>query len=757
MNLRYPAALIALCLLPRGETSVAGGPAEPSLTAVQNTQDHAAHERPSLPTPSEIAALPPDGGEHFNRLVFEKSPYLIQHAANPVDWYPWGEEALARAKELDRPIFLSVGYATCHWCHVMERESFEDEEVAALLNEFFVCIKVDREERPDLDQVYMTVTQAMTGRGGWPMTVVMNPEGIPFFAATYIPKESRFGRRGMMDLLPAIDDVWRNKRADLEKEAARIVDMMQPRGKASDGRDLGADDLELVFRGLASRFDAVRGGFGGAPKFPVPHSLFFLLQYSRRRGEAAALHMVESTLSAMRRGGMYDQVGFGFHRYSTDDAWFVPHFEKMLYDQALHVMALTAAWQITGKDEYRRTAGEILEYVRRDMTSPAGGFYSAEDADSEGEEGRFYVWSTAELAAVLGEEEAALYGKVYGVEEQGNFLDEATQERNGRNIPFLAKPLAETAAALGMEEAALRARLDASRRKLFAVREERIHPLKDDKILTDWNGLMIAAFAQSARAFDEPEYEAAAVRAGKFVLSALRTADGRLLKRYRAGEAGLPGTLEDYAFLGWGLLELYETTFDVQWLKAAVEITDEMITHFPDEARGGFFSSADDGVQLFVRGKEFYDGAIPSGNSVAALNLLRLGRLTGETRYEEYAQGTLRAASVEVASVAGGHTQLFAAVDFATGPSFEVVIAGDPEADDTKAMLRALRRRFLPHKVVLLRPAAGEDSPITALADYAKLQPSLGGKATAYVCRDFTCAAPTTDVETMLRLLTPKD
>ncbi|MEW6073373.1 MAG: thioredoxin domain-containing protein [Planctomycetota bacterium] len=744
-----PATLLFL-LLPG-----AAGAGDPLPRAAPDPVQHETPttDRPALPSPAELAALPPDGGERYNRLVFEKSPYLLQHAANPVDWYPWGEAAFARAKELDRPVFLSIGYSTCHWCHVMERESFEDEAVAALLNASFVCVKVDREERPDIDQVYMSVTQALTGGGGWPMTVVLTPEAVPFFAATYIPRESRFGRRGMLELVPAIAEAWRDRRADLEREAAHVARVLGTNEHPAAEKELGAAEIDLVFRALASRYDPVHGGFGSAPKFPVPHNLLFLLQYAERRGSEQALRMAERTLDEMRRGGIYDHVGFGFHRYSTDAEWFRPHFEKMLYDQALHVLAFTAAWQVTGNEEHRRTAEEVLEYVARDLTSPAGGFTSAEDADSEGEEGRFYLWTAGELAAELGAEEAKLFGRVHGVEAAGNYAEEGTDERTGANLLFLPRPIPEVARELGVAEAALRARLAAARERLFAARERRVHPLKDDKVLTDWNGLMIAAGARAGRAFGEERHVAAAAKAARFVLRALRTADGRLLKRYRAGEAGLPGTLDDHAFLAWGLLELFETTQEVEWLRAAIETADAMVAHFRDEARGGFYLSADDAEALFVRPKEFYDGAIPAGNSVAALVLLRLARITGTVRYEELAAGTLRAAAYEATQLAGAHTQLFAAVDFAVGPSFEVVIAGDPAAADTRAMLSAVHRRFLPHQVLLLRPPVGDGGPLATLAPYIAPLTALDGRATAYICRDFACSAPTTAVEEVERLL----
>ncbi len=709
-------------------------------------------QRTPLPSAEEIAALPPDGGEEFNRLVFEESPYLQQHARNPVDWYPWGEEAFARARELDRPVFLSVGYSTCHWCHVMEHESFEDEEVARLMNAAFVCVKVDREERPDLDHVFLRVTQAMTGSGGWPNTVIMTAEQKPFFAATYIPKEGRFGRRGMLDLVPLISEVWESDREGLLANAEQAWQFMNDLGQGKPGEALDASVLETAYRQLEANFDEARGGFGTQPKFPVPHNLLFLLQYDRRNEGTRALEMATTTLRAMRLGGIWDHVGFGFHRYSTDAGWLVPHFEKMLYDQALMAMAYTAGWQRTSDPLFEQTAREILTYVARDMTAPEGGFYSAEDADSEGEEGLFYLWRRSELIDLLGDEEGTLVGRVFRATDQGNFLEEATKERTGRNILHLEKLPYELAVELGIDRRALNRRLTAARETLFAAREQRIHPLKDDKILTNWNGLMIAAFARAAQAWGDEEYVARARAAADHALTVLRDEEGRLYKRARGGRAGLPGTLEDYAFLGWGLLDLYETSFEVRYLEAAIELTDAMLAHFLDAENGGFFLSADDAAELLaVRGKEAYDGATPSGNSVAAWNLLRLARLTGDTAYEEHAAGALRWTAGAVREGASSHTFLLSALDFALGPSFEVVIAGDPAADDTRGMLRAFQQGFVPNKVLVLRPP-GDGQRIVELVPYTEHQ-SSDGPATAYVCRDFACKLPTRDPDVALSFL----
>lgn len=478
------------------------------------------------------------------------------HADNPVDWYPWGDEAFEKAREEDKPIMLSVGYSTCHWCHVMERESFSDPEVAEILNEDFVSIKVDREERPDVDSIYMDVTQAMTGRGGWPNTVFLTPDRDPFFAGTYFPKEGRFGRPGLMELLPQLADAWKNRRADVLQSARRATEVLSQNTTMAPAPAPDDETLLTAYRQLASRYDETYGGFGSAPKFPSPHNFYFLLRHWRRTNDAKALEMVEHTLTEMRYGGIFDQVGFGFHRYSTDEQWLLPHFEKMLYDQALLALAYVETYQATGEDFYKDTAEEIFTYVLRDMTSEEGGFYSAENADSEGEEGLFYIWTSEEFEDVLGRDDGRLMARLYNFESGGNFVDESTREKTGRNILYLGEPLKDRAEELDVSYEGLQQKVSAARAKLFAAREKRIHPLKDDKILTDWNGLMIAALAKAGRAFGDPKYTEAAERATGFVLRDLREDDGRLLHRYRRGDAALPGLLEDYAYLVWGLLEL---------------------------------------------------------------------------------------------------------------------------------------------------------------------------------------------------------
>jgi len=686
---------------------------------------------------------------HPNRLIHEKSPYLLQHAYNPVDWYPWSAEAFERARKEDKPIFLSIGYSTCHWCHVMERESFENHEVAKFMNEAFVSIKVDREERPDLDHIYMTVCQILKGSGGWPLTIIMTPDKRPFFAATYIPKETRFGRMGMMDLIPRVTQVWKERREEVLGSADKILAALKTVEKEPSGVEPDTSTLDKAYQELAGRFDENFGGFSKAPKFPTPHNFFYMLRYWKRTGNQKALGMVEKTLQEMRQGGIYDHVGFGFHRYSTDQEWLVPHFEKMLYDQAMLAIAYVEAYQVTGKKNDRKTAEEIFSYVLRDMTAPTGGFYSAEDADSEGVEGKFYVWTEEEIRMVLPREEADLIINVFHVEKRGNFLEEATGERKGANILHLKRSLSEVASDLKMAEKNLQDRLEAARQKLFAVREERIHPYKDDKILTDWNGLMIAALAKGSRVFGEATYAEGAKKAVDFIFDQMRSPNGRLWHRFRDGQAGITASVDDYAFLIWGLIELYEATFDARYLKTAMELNEEMLKHFWDGKSGGLFFTPDDGEDLIVRKKEIYDGAVPSGNAVAMLNLLRLGRFTGQSLLEERAMKIGRAFSEAVEQFPSGYTQFLVALDFVIGPSYEVVVVGHSEAEDTKEMLKALSTRFIPNKVTLFRPTEIESPSIDQLAEYIKHQVSLDGKATAYVCVNFACNQPTTEVDKM--------
>lgn len=687
-----------------------------------------------------------------NRLIEEKSPYLRQHADNPVDWYPWGDEAFARAKKEDKPVFLSIGYSSCHWCHVMERESFEDAEVARLLNDAFVSVKVDREERPDLDHLYMNVCQALTGSGGWPLTIFLTPEKKPFFAGTYFPKTARFGHLGLMELLPRLAEIWKSGRQGVLRAAENIAQSLDEPSELPAKENLSETLLHEAFQDLEKRFDEESGGFGRAPKFPSPHNLFFLLRYWKRTRRGRALQMAEQTLERMSRGGIVDHLGFGFHRYSTDAHWLLPHFEKMLYDQALLAMAYSEAYQATGKDLYRETAEGILAYVEREMTDEGGGFYSAEDADSESVEGKFYLWTEEEIRRVFPAQQAELAAKVFGVREKGNF-QEVGGSPSGQNILYLEKPLPERAADLGIPPGELKTRLEAIKKILLAVRDLRPHPFKDQKILADWNGLMIAAFAKAGQAFERPKYASVAARAADFVLEKMTLPDGSLYHRFIEGEAAVPAFLDDYAFLIWGLIELYETVFDARYLKTALGLCDHALERFWDDGQGGFYFAPVGSPDLVFRIKEAYDGAQPSGNAAMMLNLLRLGRLSGRPGFEEKAAEAGRALSGPISQAPSAHTFWLTALDFALARSLEIVIAGNPGSADTDAMLRALHKNFLPNKVVLFRPADEPDPAIADISPFVKGMSAEEGRATAYVCSNFACRPPTHDPEKMLELL----
>jgi uncharacterized protein len=692
-----------------------------------------------------------------NRLAFEKSPYLLQHKENPVDWYPWGPEAFEKAKRENKPVFLSIGYSTCHWCHVMAHESFEDPFVASLMNDAFVSIKVDREERPEIDMFYMTVCQNLTGSGGWPLSIIMTPDIQPFFAGTYIPKETRFGRIGMIELIPRIKEIWVTRRAEVLNSANQItVTLQQTSQPIPGGQDLGETVLHLAFNELSQHFDIKYGGFGRAPKFPTPHNLLCLLRYWKRTGNSNTLEMVEKTLQKMRSGGIYDQIGFGFHRYSTDQFWLVPHFEKMLYDQALLAIAYLETYQATGKQEYSGTAREIFTYVLRDMTAPEGGFYSAEDADSEGQEGKFYLWSLEEIKQALGPGELDLCLKIFNVKENGNFTHEASAENNRSNILHMTRSLEEIADESGLSLPELHEHLIAITGKLFSHRDKRIHPFRDDKILTDWNGLMVAALARGARILNERTYVDAAQHAIDFIMKNMLGKDGRLVHRYRDGEAAIPAHLDDYVFLIHGLVEMYETTFDTSYLKKGLSLNAFLLEHFWDNHNGGFYFTADDSEQLPLRQKEIYDGAIPSGNSVAMLNLLHLGRITANPELEKRAAQIGRAFP-DILKSPSSHTQLLVAVDFAAGPSYEVVIAGDSKAGDTREMLSAINREYIPNKVLILFPVEMDSPEITFIAPYIRQNKSINNKATAYICSNYNCSLPTTDITMMLQLFNRKE
>ena len=691
--------------------------------------------------------------QHMNRLAQEKSPYLLQHAANPVDWYPWGEEAFERARTEHKPVFLSIGYSTCHWCHVMAHESFENDDVAALLNEHFISIKVDREERPDIDHVYMTVCQVLSSRCGWPLTIVTTPGMRPFFAASYIPRESRFGIAGLMDILPRIISVWEERREEVEHSAKRITEVLYGIGPPAGEAMPREAQLQATYDGLRAQFDDTFGGFGTAPKFPSPHNLLFLLRWWRRSGDPAALAMVERTIHAIRKGGIFDHVGFGVHRYAVDREWLVPHFEKMLYDQALLAYACVEAHQATGDPFYRQVAEEVFTYGLRDMRDPGGAFYSAEDADSEGVEGKFYLWSEPEIRDALSGEDADIAVYAFSVLRGGNFTEESTGMRKGANILHMTEQPADIAARFGLTESEFAARMKRIRINLNSFRERRIPPGKDDKILVDWNGLLIAALAKAGAAFGDERLTEAANDAAVFLVENLSAGDTRLFHRFRDGVAGVPGTLDDYAALVWGLIELYLATGDFAFLERAVAFNEHVLMHFWDEREGGFFFAADDAEKLIVHNKEIYDGDIPSGNAICMLNLLRLARLTGRSDLEERAGDLARAFAPAVSRTPSAHAFFACALDFAIGPSREVVVVGSPGSADTASLLSRLRTAFLPSTVWLSVDPGDEGGELRALAPFTAGMDMQEGKATAYVCRAHTCLRPATDPEEVLSLL----
>ena len=682
--------------------------------------------------------------QYVNRLAKESSPYLLQHKNNPVDWYPWGDEAFQKALELNRPIFLSIGYSTCHWCHVMEEESFEDEQVAQLLNDNFISIKVDREERPEIDHLYMTVCQAMTGKGGWPLTIIMTPDKYPFFAGTYFPKKGRMGRPGMIELLPAISDAWVNKKDELIQSANQIKKYLIDSNNKELGDQLNQTILTNTNSQFINRYDKTHGGFGTKPKFPSPHNLIYLLRYHNMSGDKTSLLMVEKTLQEMRLGGIFDHVGFGFHRYSTDTEWILPHFEKMLYDQAMLTLAYTEAYQITNNQLYKDTAEEILYYVQRNMTDKRGGFYSAEDADSEGEEGLFYLWTIDEIKNILSNVESELLINTYGLNKEGNYDDEATGNRTEKNILYLKEPI---------NNIELKNRLNQIIKKLYQAREKRIHPLKDDKILTDWNGLMIAAYAKAGDVFNSDDYIQQAEKSAQFILKNLTDNNGRLLKRYRNGNAGVDAHLDDYAFFIWGLLELYEATFNVTYLAEAIQLSNIMVDEFWDVTNGGFFLGGENSEKLIVRAKTGYDGAMPSGNSVAAMNCSKLNRITGETKWAEISDKIFITFSNEIQQTPSGYASMVNAFLFNTDNPKEIVIVGSGKDSDTISAIEKIKSEYVPNKVIIFKDTDDELNKLSPLAKWTVTQETIDEKTTYYICQDFACKIPTTDLDLALKFI----
>ena len=679
-----------------------------------------------------------------NRLINERSPYLLQHAYNPVDWFPWSEEAFEKAKREDKPVFLSIGYSTCHWCHVMENESFEDNDVAKLMNEVFISIKVDREERPDIDGIYMTVCQMLTGSGGWPLTIIMSPDKKPFFAGTYFPKKDRFGRMGMMSLIPGIDNVWRNSREEIYKSIEKISSALNSGLQKQNGEELNEKVLDKAFNNFVSRFDPENGGFGAAPKFPSPHNLLFLLRYWKRKNSEKAIQMVEKTLIEMYMGGLNDHIGSGFHRYSTDKIWLVPHFEKMLYDQALLVIAYTETYLATKKDIYKETAIDILNYVLRDMISPEGGFYSAEDADSEGIEGKFYLWKENEIKNLLSKDEADLFLKVFNIKKEGNWIDQVQDKNTGTNILHLQKEIKTTADELNINEKLLKQKLKNIKEKLFISREKRTHPFKDTKILTDWNSLMVSALSKAAQAFDKNEYYETAEKAACFILKNLIDENGRLLHRFKDSDAGIYANVDDYAFFVAGMLDLYEAGFNSNYLKTAVDLNNDFIKYFWDEEEGGFFFTPSDGEKLLIRQKEIYDGAVPSGNSIAILNLLRIARITGNSGYEKKALEIIRTFSGIIENSPQAFSQTLVALDFAIGPSKEIVISGQKDSFAANEMLKMIREKYIPNKVIVF---SSKEDQLEIISPLFNEYIPINNKTAVYICENYKCNMPVTTVE----------
>lgn len=688
-----------------------------------------------------------------NRLQHEKSPYLLQHEQNPVDWYPWGDEAFAMAQKENKPIFLSIGYATCHWCHVMEKESFEDQEVADLLNRDYVCIKVDREERPDIDQVYMDVCTRLTGSGGWPLTIFMTPDKQPFFAGTYFPKTSRMNRPGLVDYLPLIANRWAEQPEEFLDRAQQIISSLQEDSELNrHNRPIRSEIFSRTTVQLKQRFDKKFGGFGEAPKFPSPHNLTYLLRRHRRTGDADLLQIVIQTLNAMRSGGMYDQIGFGFHRYSTDREWLVPHFEKMLYDQAGLAQAYLEAYQVTKDETFAQTAREIFTYVLRDLTGEHGGFYSAQDADSEGEEGLFYLWTTDEVQTILGNKAGIEYCDIYNMTEDGNYLDEMTRKNTGKNIPHLTEPFIQRAQSKEIPADLLAENLEKSREQLLAKRRLRIPPLTDDKILTAWNGMMISALAEGGRILGDQKYVTAAEAAADFILKTMRKPEGKLLRRYREGDAAIDAFAEDYAFLAKALLDLYRATFNPVRLQQAIELSEQMTQMFFDIRTGLLYETEESNRELIVRPKNLFDGAHPSTNSIALQLYARLNLLTGETLWRDRGEALMTGLSPYLQSYPSGFTCALQAISMLTETTREIVLAGDEKSREMKSLINTVNQIFSPETEVL-QLAETANGTIKNFAPFTQQFGPPQEPAVAFVCQKFSCQAPVSSTETLTGLL----
>jgi uncharacterized protein len=683
--------------------------------------------------------------EFTNHLINETSPYLLQHAHNPVDWYPWGEEAFARARQEDKPVLLSIGYSACHWCHVMAHESFEDHQIAQLMNENFVNIKVDREERPDLDQIYMNAVQMMTHHGGWPMTVFLTPDAVPFYGGTYFPPEDRYNMPGFPRVLISIAEAYRDRRSDIAETSRSLLNELQRLG-ATNGADHAVEKelLDVAYVGIVQSYDSVNGGFGGAPKFPPAMVLEFLLRRHARSENDEALNIVKQTAAKMAHGGIYDQLGGGFHRYATDAKWLVPHFEKMLYDNALLSRFYLHYFQVSQDPMARETAAGILDYVVREMRDPAGGFYSTQDADSEGHEGKFFVWDIAEIKAVLAESEASLFCAYYNVSEGGNF--------EGKNILNVTRTIGEVAKQIGAPVSEAQETIEQCKRKLFEIREQRVKPDRDEKILTAWNGLMLASFCEAGVILDRPDYLKIAKQNAEFVLSKLQR-DGLLLRTFKDGTAKFNAYLEDYAFLIDGLVTLFETTGELRWLKESLGLTERMILEFWDETNGGFFFTGKSHENLIVRSKDYFDNATPSGNSVAAKVLLRLGLLTSKEHYRDLAVSIFQEIAGSARRYPSGFGFALSAIDFLLATTSEVVIIGKDQ-NELVEFIREAWRTYLPNKVVC--PSLAGMADASEILPLLKDRPLVNARTTAYVCENYTCQRPVTDLASFASQLAGK-
>jgi uncharacterized protein YyaL (SSP411 family) len=691
-------------------------------------------------TDIDKSKLPPDGGKDFNRLIFARSPYLLQHAENPVDWHQWGDEAFERAKKEDKPVFLSIGYATCHWCHVMEHESFEDSSVADVLNRSFVSIKVDREERPDVDDQYMTVAQSvLEGGGGWPLNVFLGHDRRPFFVSTYLPRTTYNGMPGIIEILEKVSDAWKNKRDVVNETCSTIINDLSSKAEPNPAPLPEAGVPLDATKNLESIYDKEWGGFGKFPKFPRPIFISFLLRNFKRSGDEQHLEMARHTLLMMRRGGIYDQIGFGFHRYAVDRKWLVPHFEKMLYDQGMLAILYLEAYQITGNRFFRDVSEEIFAFVLREMTSPEGGFYSAIDADSEGTEGNYYLWEPGEIRAILGDKDAEEVFALFNLTEEGNF------ER--KNIPYLEKLPESIASEKGVPAEKLLSDIDKWLTKLLTAREKRIRPLRDEKILTSWNGLMIAAFAKGYGITGKGDYLEAADRALDFIKIRLTTPTGRLKRSYFAGDASVPGFLEDYMFVVWGLIELHEATLREKYLSYAIALIKESLRLFVDEASFGLYDTGNDAENVLIRKKSTVDGVIPSGNSVAAMNFLRLGKITKRQIFIKEGEGILRSLMGDLLAQPISYLHAVAALDYLRGTDVDITLVGDPDALETEEMLRSIKNRYIPGLVLRLKDENSDGGGYK----------TVNGRTAAYVCTTGLCRPPVAGKEALERILTEID